>query len=245
MTFYEGSNQHIYGIYWFTGNNSWQSLDFTAFTGATNVGAALTALNSDSGGPQAYYFASNQHLDDINWNGSAWVNSDLTTLSGATVLPVSGSSLSGHGASGGNPHHVFFTGSDQHIYDTFFKTSTNAWSNVDLFTVAGNYVIDSGVVSLVVPNGASNFTATVCYGVSPNPVCAGKPINASSSDIANALAAVLNGAGSPVNATVTGTTLNLTWRTAGWTTATVPSMASNSDNPSLFPSGSFTSASAS
>jgi RHS repeat-associated protein len=241
MTFYEGSNQHVYSVYWFTGNNSWQSLDFTAFTGATNVAAALTALNSDPAGPHSFYFGSNQHLDDINWNGSAWVNSDLTTFTGATVLPASGSSLSGHGASGGNPHHVFFTGSDQHIYDTFFKTSTNAWSNVDLFTVAGNYVIDSGTVSLSIPSGSSSFTAIVCYGASTNPFCAGKPVNASATDMANALAGVLNGTGSPVNASVSGTTLNLTWRTAGYDTVTVPSMTSTPDNPSLFPAGSFAS----
>jgi RHS repeat-associated protein len=243
MTFYEGSNQHVYSIYWFTGNNSWQGLDFTAFTGATNVAAALTALSSDPAGPQAYYVGSNQHLYDINWSGSAWVNSDLTTLSGATVTPASGSALSAHGASGGNPHHVFFTGSDQHIYDTFFKTSTNAWSNADLFTVAGNFVIDSGTVSLSIPTGNSSFTATVCYGASTNPFCAGKPVNASAADIANALAGVLNGTGSPVNASVSGTTLNLTWQTAGYNSAAVPSMTSTPDNPSLFPAGSFSSTS--
>ena len=240
MTFYEGSNQHIYSSHWFTGNNSWQTADFT---GATNLGALQTSLANNSGGPHAYYFTADQHLHDMNWNGSAWVNLDLTTLAGTSVVAASGSSLSSHGTFGGNPYHIFFEGADQHIYHTY-KTSASAWINEDPLIVAGHNVTDTGTVSLSIPNGTSNFVATVCYGVSTNPFCTGKPVNASPADIANALAAILNGAGSPVNATVTGATLNLTWRTAGWVTATVASITSTPDNPSLFSSGSFASTAA-
>jgi YD repeat-containing protein len=243
MTFYEGPSQHIYSIYWTT-TSVWQTLDFTSFSGATNVAAAATALTNSNPSIQAFYFASNQHIDDINWNGSAWVNSDLTSLSGATVTAAAGSSLSAHGTSGGNTYHIFSTGGDQHIYDMYYTPSPSGWHNQDLFAVATNYVIDTGTVSLTIPNGTSNFTATVCYGASINPVCAGKPVNASPSDIAGALAGVLNGAGSPVNAVSTGATLNLTWRTAGTVTTVVASLTSVSDYPSQFPSGSFTSTAA-
>jgi RHS repeat-associated protein len=242
MNFYEGAGQHIFSTYWSTGANAWQTLDFTSFTGATNVAAVLTALSNNPSGPQAYYLGSNQHLDDINWNGSAWVNTDLTSLSGSSAVPAAGSALSSHGTSGGNTSNIFFEGTDQHIYHTYYKPSAPAgWLNEDLLTIASNYVIDSGTVSLAIPNGISNFTATVCYGVSTNPFCAGKPVNASPGDIANALAAVLNGAGSPVNAAPSGATLNLTWRTAGYNIATVALMTSTPDNPSLFPAGSFSS----
>jgi RHS repeat-associated protein len=241
MNFYEGPSQHIYSIYWNSGTNTWQSTDFST----PNVAATSSALANNPAGPHAFYLNSIQHLYDANWNGSAWVNSDLTSLSSSTVVPAAGSSLSSHGTSGGNTSNIFFEGGNQHIYHTYYSPTAPGWFNEDPLATASNFVVDSGTVSLTIPNGTSNFTATVCYGVSTNPVCAGKPVNASPGDIANALAAVLNGAGSPVNATVTGTTLNFTWRTTGWNIETVAPMTSASDNPSLFPSGSFTSTSAS
>jgi RHS repeat-associated protein len=243
MGFYEGSNQHIYSIYWNGSAGAWQTLDFTAFSGATNVAAVQTALTNQIA-PQIFYFGSNQHLDDIYWNGSAWVNADVTSLANTTVVAASGSSLSSHGTAGPNTYNLFFEGSNQHIYHTYYNPGAPGWFNEDPLVAASNFVVDSGTVSLTIPNGGSKFTATVCYGVSTNPFCAGKPVNASLTDIANALAAVLNGAGSPVNASTDGATLNLTWRTPGFVTTSVAAMTSSSDNPSLFPVGSFTSTSA-
>ncbi|HEY2390212.1 MAG TPA: RHS repeat-associated core domain-containing protein [Candidatus Angelobacter sp.] len=244
MTFYEGPSQHIYSIYWTT-TSVWQTLDFTSFSGATNVAAAATALTNNNPSIQAFYFSTTQHIDDINWNGSAWVNSDLTSLSGATVAAAAGSSLSAHGTSAGNTYHVFSTGADQHIYDTYYSPSPSGWHNQDLFAVATNYLIDAGTVSLTIPNATSSFTATVCYGASINAACAGKQVNASASDIANALAGVLNGTGSPVTAIASGATLNLTWRSPGDVTPVIGSITSISDFPTQFPNGSFTSAEAS
>jgi RHS repeat-associated protein len=244
MTFYEGAGQHIYSIYWNGSAGTYQTLDFTSWSGATNIAAVLTSLANNPAGPHMFYFSSNQHLDDILWNGSAWVNADLTSLANTTALPASGSSLSSHGTSGGNTYNIFFEGGNQHIYHTYYSPSASAWFNEDPLVTASNFIVDSGTVSLSIPTGTSTFTATVCYGISANSFCAGKPINASSTGIANALAAVLNGAGSPVNATVTGTTLNLTWRAIGAITLTVAPMASTSDYPSLFLTGSFTSTSA-
>jgi RHS repeat-associated protein len=244
MTFYEGPSQHVYSIYWTT-SSVWQTLDFTSFSGATNVAAAATAFTNSSPSIHAFYFGSNQHLDDINWNGSAWVNSDLTSLSGATVTGATGSALSSHGTSAGNTYHVFTTGVDQHIYDTYYTPSPAGWHNADLFAFATNYVVDSGTVSLTIPGATSSFTATVCYGASINPSCSGKSINVTANDVANALAAVLNGTGSPVTTTVTGATLNLTWQSSGDVTPVIASLTSNSDFPAQFPSGSFTSTEAS
>jgi RHS repeat-associated protein len=243
MSFYEGTNQHIYSIYWNGGAGAWQTLDFTSWSGATNIAAALTSLANNPVGPHMFYFSSSQHLDDMLWNGSAWVNADLTSLANTTMVPASGSSLSSHGTVAGGTYHIFFEGGNQHIYHTYYNPSASGWFNDDPLVAASNFVVDSGTVSLSIPNGTSNFVATVCYGVSTNPICAGQPVNASPGDIANALAAVLNGAGSPVNATVTQAALNLTWRSVGAVTTTVAAMTSTSDNPALFPNGSFTSTS--
>jgi len=241
MTFYEGAGQHIYSIYWNNSAGTYQTLDFTSWSGATNIAAILTSLANNPVGPHMFYFSNNQHLDDMLWNGSAWVNADLTALANTTAVPASGSSLSSHGTSGGNTYNIFFEGGNQHIYHTYFSPSASAWFNEDPLVAASNFIVDSGTVSLNIPNGTSNFTATVCYGYSTNPFCAGKPVNASSTDIANALATVLDGAGSPVNAAVSGSTLNLIWRSAGYNIETVASITSTPDNSSLFPAGSFTS----
>jgi RHS repeat-associated protein len=244
MSFYEGANQHIYSVYWNGGAGAWQTLDFTSWSGATNIAAALTSLANNPVGPHMFYFSSSQHLDDMLWNGSAWVNADLTSLANTTMVPASGSSLSSHGTVAGGTYHIFFEGGNQHVYHTYYNPSASGWFNDDPLVAASNFVVDSGTVSLTIPNGTSNFVATVCYGASTNPICAGQPVNASPGDIANALAAVLNGAGSPVNAVVTNsTTLDLTWRSVGAVATTVAAMTSTSDNPALFPNGSFTSTS--
>src|SRR5438105_2634500 len=98
-------------------------------------------------------------------------------------------------------------------------------------------VNDSGLVSLSV----GSFTATVCFGPSTNTACTGQPINRTTGDVATALAQILNGANSPVTATVAGSTLNLVWKAAGPFTPAVSALSTGHDNPTLFPNASFTS----
>src|SRR5215831_12708988 len=97
-------------------------------------------------------------------------------------------------------------------------------------------VTDSGVVSFNV----GGFNAAACFGNSTNSACNGQPVNTTAAQVASALAAGLNTTASPVSATVSGSTINLTWLTPGPFTPSV-TLSTAHDQPSVFPNPSFTS----
>src|SRR5262249_54092934 len=86
-----------------------------------------------------------------------------------------------------------------------------------------------------------SFTATACFGNSTNPACTGQPVNNTTVQVASALAQVINVPGSPATATVSGTTISLTWKTPGPFTPGVSALSTTHDNPNLFSSASFAS----
>ena len=244
--YYMAGNQHVYHAWW-NSASGWGSQDLTAATdntlAATNT--KLTVNLSDADGIiRLHYLGANQHVYELYFGGSSWGNADLMVLSGATVMAVSGSALSSHGGVVGSPVSIFYQGPDQHIYRMLWNSGAVAWQDTDPLPAASNVIVDAGTVSLTIPNSGANFTATACYGTSTNAFCTGKPVNASPGDIAAALAAALNGTGSPVSAVASGASINLTWVTPAVNTVNVASMVSAPDNPAKFPTGSFSSSSA-
>lgn len=89
---------------------------------------------------------------------------------------------------------------------------------------------DSGVVTLKY----QNFTAQACYGNSTNPFCSGKPVNSTGTAVASALASAINIPGSPLSASPS-LSLTTTSPSSGGTVT----VTSQSDNPAVFPQGSF------
>lgn len=128
-----------------TGNASWQNQDLTAITGNTLAiaGGSLTSDAGAAGNPvHLYYIGASQHIYSLYWNSStlAWTNFDITANTGNT-LPATGSQLSASVASDGTTH-VFYLGSNQHIYQLLCCTSN--WQNQDLTAIAGNTLALTG-----------------------------------------------------------------------------------------------------
>ena len=77
----------------------------------------------------------------------------------------------------------FYQGGNSHVYDAYWNGSSML--NLDM---TPNGDADSGKVKLTM----GGFTATACFGPSPNTACNGQAVNSTSAQVASALAAALN-----------------------------------------------------
>jgi hypothetical protein len=135
-TFYMGTNQHIYHLFW-NSSGGWQDQDVSA--AANNASAAsaspLASFATSDGNYHVVYFDANHHVNQLASSGSNWSNQDITAASGGTAA-ASGSSLTGY--AGSYPAHIYYQGANQHIYQYWLNGST--WVNSDLTSVSGTSV---------------------------------------------------------------------------------------------------------
>ena len=229
---YVGSNGHLETVYY---NGGWRYQDLTNTLPWNIVPAASTPFTMASAG-NFYYIDSNGNIfsimlqSDGTWSSSS--NWNTTGNTGGTTAAV-GSSLKAYYDSSARTY-VLYAGSNFHLDDVYYNSN---WYAQDL-SVAFASTYDSGTVSLPI----GNFTATACFGNNTNPVCSGQSLNTTASQVATALANAINGSSSvPATASVSGSTISLTWKTPGPFTPSVGPLVTSHDNPNLFGSASFTS----
>src|SRR5262249_52572030 len=231
--FYQGSNQHLYRMFL-----GWQNQDITANSGSASpaAGSAITSMVDNNGLVRAYFVDGNQHVHET-WCCSSG-NSFDADLTGSlnTNAAAAGTRLTSFGMVAGNPVHVHYLGTNQHVYNMYL-TGGGGWANQDITSAATVIVSDAGTVSLNV----GSFKATACFGNSSNSTCTGQPLNRTAAQVASALAQAINAVNSPATATVSGSIISLIWKTPGPFTPPVSALSTNHDNPSLFSNGSFTS----
>jgi RHS repeat-associated protein len=264
-------------------NGTWASYTTADISGGTAAPAAITASNSlayydSSSRTHVFYVTSGQHVEMLEYNGTAWIKQDITSSFGGVlaaggtqfVSPSTGdfyyldssghlrqitllssdtwagwtnadiTGISGAPAAGGNflaasstSTTLLYVDSGQRLTSSSYN-NTNQWWDLSL---SPGIAYDAGTVSLSV----GGFTATACYGASTNQACNGT-FNTDTFGVAAALAQNLNSDRSPVTATLNGATINMVWKTPGANPSVDGSSTAN-DNPSLFPNGSFSSAS--
>jgi len=231
---YIGTDNHIYDLYYNGSTNSNSTLDLTSLAGGPGA-AGNSALTSNTSGGGIVYQSPDGHIHQIWWwaANSRWVDNDMTAAGAATVAARPATPLAAITDSQGI--HEVYLGQDNHAYDLYYNGATNSNSTRDM---TANLGLDSGTVSLSI---GSSFTATACFGSSTNSACTGQTANNTSSQVASALVQSLNASNSPVTATASGATINMTWKTAGAVTTPVSALSTTHDNPSLFPNPSFTS----
>src|SRR5215471_6156953 len=240
---YLGADQHLHDLY-HNPTTGWAGYDVTAnatlWQGISDQPASGTPFTAllNTGGPaeSIFFFDPNQHIhESYAHNDERWTDVDYVATFGLG-LGGSGSKLISYATPAPLDLHVHYVRSNQHLYD-LYHNSTTGWSEQDVNTVAQLAVPDSGTVSLNV----GGYTATACFGPSTNPICNGQNVNKGPNDVAAALAQSLNASNSPVTATASGATINLTWKATGAFTTPVSALTTTHDNPSLFPNPSFTS----
>ena len=177
MMFYEGTNQHLFTVYWNASANAWQNADLNALSGATTLMAVRASFGSvmfsGNGGVYLFYLGTNQHLIDINLYGSSWLTGDLTIASGA-ALAVSGSAVTTVATGTSIDLMSFYEGSNQHVYGIYWNGGAGAWQTLDFtaFSGATNVAaVQTALTNQSAPafsiSGAISISTTYCGTAQP------------------------------------------------------------------------------
>jgi hypothetical protein len=133
--FYLAADQHVHHLQWASG--AWSSNDVTGLAGAPNAvsGTALAGFTfvppGGVNGWHVFYFTSDGHVHELNFNGASFLTSDLTSAAGGPAA-VSGSALTAITflPPGGTPgQHIFYVSSDQHVHELDWTGGT--WFAID------------------------------------------------------------------------------------------------------------------
>ena len=89
-----------------------------------------------TGGDHAYYVDTNQHVDQLYWNGQTWVSQDLTVLSRAATLAAAGSTLTS--VLVGNSDHIYYVDANQHVNQLFYNGQNWVWQDLTAASGATN-----------------------------------------------------------------------------------------------------------
>lgn len=144
--FYLGANHHVYHLYYAFNPGKWMgAADLTSLTGAPAAasGSALSSF-SDTPGEHLIYLGTNYHVYQLyyNFNAHEWGYGDLTSITG-DVPAAAGSALASFFDNSGE--HIFFLGTNHHVYQLYFENNVNEWTPVeDLTSDAGAQLAASG-----------------------------------------------------------------------------------------------------
>ena len=235
VVLYVGTDGHVHELWW--NGDPWKTADLTALTGGPNA-VAGTAFTRPNGGTGIAYLGTDGNVWYF-WNStnnsattSGWHNASLTGIAGA---PTAASTTELYSfLDGSSNQNVLYVGTDGHVHQLWWNG--DPWKTADL-SVNSATTFDSGVTSLEL----GSFTASACFGSSSNSACTGQPANTTTTQLASALAQAINVSSSPATAAVSGSTINLTWKTAGPEVTAVSALSTTHDQPNLFPAPSFTS----
>jgi hypothetical protein len=135
--YYIGTNQHVEQLTW-TGSG-WANYDLTAAAGTAELALATGGITSlyFNTADHVYYIGANQHIHELMWTGSAWIDEDLTGAAGAGVLASQTSGLTSLYFS--SVDHVYYIGVNHHVEQLVWTGSR--WANNDLTGQAGNSVL--------------------------------------------------------------------------------------------------------
>jgi hypothetical protein len=124
----------------FHSSAGWIDQDLTSLTGGTlpNPGTGVVAFNTiDNGHLHVYYSTTDQHVHQLYFNGTNWVDQDLTAIaSGPLSLGFGGIS----GFTIGHNQHIFYLGADLHVHQLYSVGAS--WADQDVTVLAGGPVTD-------------------------------------------------------------------------------------------------------
>ena len=110
----------------------------TAWPPLPIAGTALTGFRLNDNSQHVFFIGTDKFVHELDITaGGIWADNDLTTLAGA-VPPIPTSALAGFPLGfplGTNSKHVFFIGTDNHVYELYFTAGTG-WVFNDLTSLA-------------------------------------------------------------------------------------------------------------
>jgi hypothetical protein len=136
----------------FHSSAGWTDQDLTSITHAIqpNPGTGVTAFETtDNHRLHVFYQTTDQHVHQLLFNNTNWIDQDVTTMAGGPLA------LGAGGISGftiGHLQHVFYLGNDLHVHQLYFNGSS--WSDQDITTLGSGVVTDfNSLVAYSTTNG--------------------------------------------------------------------------------------------
>ncbi len=152
---YEGTNQHIYLLFYSYSTSSWGTTDLTTVTsGALAVSKTPLTSYADTAGEHVAYLGTNEsvYLMYLHTGGSPWVNQNLTT---SGPVASAGSGLSSFADSFGE--HIYYISSGA-VRQLYLPTNGTPWQNQNLQTTAPNAPLALSTSALTSYSDPSNAT---------------------------------------------------------------------------------------
>lgn len=122
-------------IHWLHYNNSnWSDQDLTALTGggiAQSFGAIAAFYTTPNQQLHVYYVATDQHVHQLYYNNTSWIDNDLTSFTGGPAANPYG--LAGFAL--GNLQYIFYVSTDNHVHEINYNNSN--WVDLDLTAIVG------------------------------------------------------------------------------------------------------------
>jgi len=157
--FFVASNQHVHQLYF---NNSWWTdQDITSYNGDQELAATNSAVSAfaDANGQYTYFVDTNQNIREYLYDSNGvWHDTDLSA--GTGVVAQSGTGLASYAIADGI--HVFYIGSDKHVFQLYYSAAKGTWSNQDLTSYNGDKELaasPSALSSFADANGQHTYFA--------------------------------------------------------------------------------------
>jgi hypothetical protein len=154
--FFVGTDQSIYELVWTVG--TWSITNLTSITNNTHaaINSPLSSFITPSGGINVFYLgAADQHLYQLNFNGSVWNNGDLTGGGRGVTASLSGGLSSFLAPSGA--YNVFYVGTDQDVHQMNWNLTSLQDANVTQLGKGVLALTTSSLSSFLAPSGAYNI----------------------------------------------------------------------------------------
>jgi hypothetical protein len=123
--------EHVHQLYY--DNSNWTDTDLTSLTGGPSPAfVGMTAFNTTPNNDLHVFYISysDSHVHELFYNGSSWVDADITSATGGVpaatswfLVPISGFAL-------GNAQYVYFCGNDDDVHEYSYGDGGN-WNWVD------------------------------------------------------------------------------------------------------------------
>jgi probable HAF family extracellular repeat protein len=133
--FFVANNQHVHQLYF--NNSSWADQDITGYNGNQELAATNSAVSAfaDARGQYTYFVDTKQHIREYLYDSNGiWHDTDLSA--GTGIVAQSGTGLASYAIADGV--HVFYIGSDKHVFQLYYSAAQGTWSNQDLTSFNGN-----------------------------------------------------------------------------------------------------------
>lgn len=144
---YVGTDSHVHELAYYGSPASWHASDVTVLAGGPNaqLNSPLTSHTASGGYDDIYYFATDDDIHELTFNGSSFKDTDITVASGAPQPASNGpDNMVSIVNTTASEEDTFFIDTNFHVDVIKFLYSTSTWTHKDINAAyGGNLPLDN------------------------------------------------------------------------------------------------------